>query len=115
MGIRLTLLRGKKHFMLIYCCRKHFSDYCFALFCFKNKHPTGAIFQQTNFLQNNTCCSLMYQWRIGAGWLFPDVQFKLISSPIWYCNSTPAITGSSFGKTRTKEDLRNSFLVQGKF
>lgn len=47
----------------------------------------------------------MYQCNKDGGWLLPDVQLRDISSPIWYCISTPVITGSSWGKAETKFNM----------
>lgn len=51
-----------------------------------------------------TCSSLMYHVRIDFGELFPDVQLRLRISPIWYCFSSPLITGPDVGKSKSWDE-----------
>lgn len=54
-------------------------------------------------IPNRTCRSLMYQVRLAAGLLRPDVQFKRSVSPIRYFLLNPSIDGPWEGNSAEQE------------
>jgi hypothetical protein len=58
-----------------------------------------------------TCSSLMYHCSSEAGYDLPDVQLRLISSPTWYCSSSPVMCGPSLGRSVKQKTNRSGIRV----
>lgn len=54
-----------------------------------------------------TCLSFMNHCNIDGGCDLPDVQFKLMSSPISYCVRSPVMCGPSLGRSKINKKIMN--------
>jgi hypothetical protein len=53
----------------------------------------------------------MYHCSSDAGYDLPDVQLRLISSPTWYCSSSPVMCGPSLGRSAKQKTNRSGIRV----